>query len=95
MNRILYFLICCGVASAIMAAFFQDKRFTQIGSTDVGWALLFVALLAAAAWLMLYSPWGRKLKARSDKKTNECDDRARNDARTKGKVRTPPLGPLP
>jgi hypothetical protein len=88
MNRILYCLIGCGVAGAIMAAFFQKKYLAKITSTDFGMALLFVALLAGAAWLMLYSPWGRRLKVRSDKKFMEQDDRARHDARTKGKVRT-------
>ena len=95
MNRILYCLIGCGVAGAIMAAFFQKQNLAKISSTDVGLALLFAALLAGAAWLMLHSPWGRKLKARSDRKFMEQDDRVREDARTKGLVRKPPLGPLP
>jgi hypothetical protein len=95
MNRILYFLIGCGVAGVIASAFFQKQNIAKIGSTDAGLALLFVALLAGAAWVMFYSPWGRRLKSLSDKKFNEEDDRVREDARTKGKVRTPPLGPLP
>ena len=94
MNRILYFLIGTGVAIAMAAAFFQKQNLAKITSADAGLALLFVALLARVAWLMLYSPWGRKLKSRSDRKFMEHDDRVREDARTKGKVRLPD-GPLP
>jgi hypothetical protein len=95
MNGILYFLIGGAVACAIVLAFFQKQDLGRISSTDVAVTVLFVCALAAAAHVLTYSRWGRRFKSRLDQKQIDADDRVRTNARTKGEVRTPPLGPLP
>jgi hypothetical protein len=93
MNRILYFLIGGCVAGVIALAFFQKR---DIGSsTDVVATFVFLSVLAAATCILLYSRWGRRLNSRIQQKAVEEDERVHSNARTKGGVRTPPLGPLP
>jgi uncharacterized membrane protein YeaQ/YmgE (transglycosylase-associated protein family) len=93
MNRILYFLICGCVAGVIALAFFQKRDIES--STGVVVTLLFLSVLAAATCILLYSRWGRRLNSRIEQEAVEDDERVHSYARTKGEVRTPPLGPLP
>jgi ABC-type transport system involved in cytochrome bd biosynthesis fused ATPase/permease subunit len=95
MNGILYFLVGGAVACAIVLAFLQKQDVGKISSTDVAVTLLFVFALAAAAHFLTYSRWGRRLMSRLKQKQIDEDDRVRTNARAKGEVRTPPLGPLP
>jgi hypothetical protein len=95
MNRILYFLIGGCVAGVIALAFFQKRDIGRISSTDVVATFVFLSVLAAATCILLYSRWGRRLSSRIQQKTVEEDERVHSNARTKGVVRTPPLGPLP
>jgi hypothetical protein len=90
MNGILYFLVGGGLACAIVLAFLQKQDVGKISSTDVAVAVLFVSALAAAHFLA-YALWGGRLRSRLE----DEDDQVRTNARTKGEVRTPPLGPLP
>ena len=93
MNRILYFLIGGCVAGMIALAFFQMR---DIGSsTDVVATFVFLSVLAAAACILLYSGWGRRLSSWIQQKAVEEDEQVHSNARTKGAVRTPPLGPVP
>jgi hypothetical protein len=93
MNRILYLLIGGCVAGVIALAFFQKR---DIGSsTDVVAAFVFLSVLAAATCILLFSRWGRRLNSWLQQKAVEEDERVHNDARAKGRVRTPPPGPLP
>ena len=90
MNRTLYFLIGGSVAGVIAVAFFQQR---DIGSsTDVVATFVFLAVLAAATCIPLYSRWGRRLSSQLQQKAAEEDERVHSDARTKGGVRRPPLG---
>jgi hypothetical protein len=92
MNRILYVLIGGCVAGVIALAFFQQR---DIGSlTDVVATFVFLSVLAAAACILLYSGWGRRLSAWIQHKAVEEDEQVHSNARTKGEVRRPPLGPL-
>jgi hypothetical protein len=92
MNRILYVLIGGCVAGVIALAFFQNR---DIGSsTDVVAPFVFLSVMAAATCILLYSGWGRKLSSRIQQKAVEADERVHSNARIKGEVRTPPLGPL-
>ena len=92
MNCILYSLIGGCVAGVIALAF--QKR--DIGSsTDVVATFVFLSVLAAVTCILLYSRWGRRLSSRIQQKAVEEDERVHSNARTKGGVRTPPLGPLP
>ena len=92
MNRILYFLIGGCVAGGIALAFFQQR---DIGSsTDVVATLVFLSVLAAATSILLYSGWGRRLSSWIQQKAVEEDEQVHSNARTKGEVRTPPLGPV-
>jgi hypothetical protein len=95
MNGILYFLIGGSVAAVIALAFFQKRGFGTIGSTDMIASAAFLSGLAAATCILIYSPWGRRLTSRLQRKANDEDERVRRDARTKGLVRKPPTGPLP
>jgi hypothetical protein len=95
MNGILYFLVGGGIACAIVLAFLQKQDVGKISSTDVAVTVLFVSALAAAAHFLAYSRWGRRFRSRFDQKQMDEDDRVRINARTKGEVRIPPLGPLP
>jgi branched-subunit amino acid ABC-type transport system permease component len=95
MNGILYFLVGGAIACAIVLAFLQQQDVGRISSTDVAVAVLFVSALAAAAHFLTYTRWGRRLRSRLEQKEIDEDDRVRTNARTKGEVRTPPLGPLP
>jgi hypothetical protein len=93
MNHILYFLIGGCVAGVIALTLCQKQ---DIGnSTDVVAALAFLSLLAAATCVLLYSRWGRSLSAWFQQKAVEEDERVHSNARTKGEVRKPPLGPVP
>jgi hypothetical protein len=56
---------------------------------------VFLSILAAATCILSYSRWGRRLSSRIQQKAVDEDERVRSNARTKGEVRTPPLGPLP
>ena len=90
MNRILYFLIGGSVAGVITLTFFQRR---DIGSsTDVVAAFVFLAVLAAATCMLLYSRWGRRLSSWLQQKAVEEDERVHSNARTKGKVRRPSIG---
>ena len=92
MNRILYFLTGGCVAGVIALAFFQQR---DIGSlTDVVATFVFLSVLAAAACILLYSGWGRRLSSWIQQKAVEEDEQVHSNARTKGEVRTPPLGPV-
>jgi hypothetical protein len=92
MNRILYCLIGGCVAGVIALAFFQKR---DIGSsTDVVATFAFLSVLATATCILLYSPWGRRLSSQIQQKSVEEDERVRSNARTKGEVRRPPVGPL-
>ena len=92
MNRILYFLIGGCVAGVIALAFFQQR---DIGSlTDVVATFVFLSVLAAAACILLYSGWGRRLSSWIQQKAVEEDEQVHSNARIKGEVRTPPLGPV-
>ena len=93
MNRILYFLIGGCVAGVIALAFFQERDIG--GSTDVVAAFVFLSVLAAVTCILLYSRRGRRLSSRIQQKAAEEDERVHSNARTKGEVRKPPLGPLP
>jgi branched-subunit amino acid ABC-type transport system permease component len=95
MNGILYFLVGGGVACAIVLASLQKQDVGRISSTDVAVTVLFVSALAAAVHFLTYSRWGRRLRSRFEQKQIDEDERVRTNARTKGEVRTPPLGPLP
>jgi hypothetical protein len=95
MNGTLYLLVGGAIACAIVLAFLQKQDVGRIGSTDVAVIVLFVSALAAAAHFLTYSRWGRRFKSRLDQKERDEDDRVRTNARTKGEVRIPPLGPLP
>jgi hypothetical protein len=89
MNRILYFLIGGSVAGVIALAFLQKR---DIGSsTDVVAAFAVVSVLAAATCILLYSRSGRRLSSWLRQKAVEEDGRVHSNARTKGKVRRPPL----
>jgi hypothetical protein len=92
MNQILYLLIGGCVAGVIALAFFQQR---DIGSsTNVVATFVFLSVLAAATCTLLYSPWGRRLSAWFQQKAVEEDERVRSNARTKGEVRKPTVGPL-
>ena len=93
MNRILYFLICGCVAGVIALAFLQKRDIAS--STDVVATFVFLSVLAAATCILLYSRWGRRLSSRIQQKAVEEDELVHSNARAKGGVRTPPLGPLP
>jgi hypothetical protein len=93
MNRILYFLIGGCVAGVIALAFFQNRAIGS--STDVVATFVFLSVLAAATCILLYSRWGRRLNSRIQQQAVEEDERVHSNARTKGAVRTPPLGPVP
>jgi hypothetical protein len=93
MNGILYFLTGGAIACAIVLAFLQKQDVGRIISTDVAVTVLFVAALGAAAHFLTYSRWGSRLRWRLEQKEIDEDDRVRTRARTKGEVRTPPLGP--
>ena len=95
MNGILYLLIGGCVAGAIAAALFQRQDIGKLGSTDVIVAASFFLALAGAACFLMYSGWGRKLRSRCEQKLADADDQVRINARTKGEVRTPDIGPLP
>jgi branched-subunit amino acid ABC-type transport system permease component len=95
MNRILYFLIGGCVAGATALAFFQKLDIARISSTDVVATTVFVSALAAATCILLYSRWGRRLRSRLQQNAVDEDERVRSNARTKGEVRTPPIGPVP
>jgi branched-subunit amino acid ABC-type transport system permease component len=95
MNRILYFLIGGCVAGVTALAFFQKRDIGRISSTDVVAIAVFLSILAAATCILSYSRWGRRLSSRIQQKAVDEDERVRSNARTKGEVRTPPLGPLP
>ena len=93
MNRILYFLIGGCVAGVMALAFFQQR---DIGSsTDVVATFVFLSVLAAATCILLYSRWGRRLNSWIQQQAVAEDERVHRNARTKGRVRTPPPGPLP
>ena len=93
MNRILYFLIGGSVAGVIALAFFQQR---DIGSsTDVVAAFVFLPVMAAAICMLRYSRWGKRLSTWLQQKAVEEDERVHSNARTKGEVRRPPMGPLP
>jgi hypothetical protein len=93
MNRILYFLIGGCVAGVIALTFLQQQ---DIGSsTDVVATIVFLSVLAAATCFLLYSRWGGRLNSWIRQWAAEEDERAHSKARTKGEVRTPPLGPVP
>ena len=92
MNQILYGLIGGSVAGVTALAFFQRR---DIGSsTDVIVAFVFLSVLATATCILLYSRWGRSLSSWVPQKAIEDDERVHNNARTKGEVRRPPVGPL-
>jgi hypothetical protein len=93
MNRILYFLIGGSVAGVTALAFFQQRGIGS--STDVVATLVFLSVLAAAACILLYSRWGRRLNSWIVQKAVEEDEQVHSGARTKGRVRTPSVGPLP
>jgi hypothetical protein len=93
MNRILYLLIGGCVAGVIALAFFQKRGIGS--STDVVATFVFLSVLAAATCILLYSRWGRRLSSRIQQQAVGEDERVHSNARTKGAVRTPPLGPLP
>jgi hypothetical protein len=93
MNRILYFLIGGSVAGVTALAFFQQRGIGS--STDVVATLVFLSVLAAATCILLYSRWGRRLSSWIEQKAVEEDEQVHSDARTKGRVRTPSVGPLP
>lgn len=95
MNGILYLLIGGCVAGAIAVAFFQKQDIGKISSTDAFVATLFISALAGAAYILMYSRWGRKVRSRFERKLADADDRVRTNARTKGEVRKPDFGPLP
>jgi hypothetical protein len=90
MNRILYFLTGGCFAGVITLAFFQTLDIGKIRSTDLLATTVFLAVLAAAACILIYSRWGRRLNARLRQKEIEGNERAYHNARTKGEVRTPP-----
>jgi hypothetical protein len=92
MNGILYFLTGCGIAGAMVAAFFAHVDVGRSSLTDIAASWLFVLLLAAGFLFLVCTSWGRRLKMWLDKKEADADDRVRT---TPGKVREPPLGPLP
>jgi uncharacterized membrane protein YeaQ/YmgE (transglycosylase-associated protein family) len=93
MNRILYCLIGGCVAGVIALAFFQKR---DIGSsTDVVATFVFLSVLGAATCILLYSRWGRRLNSWIQQKAVEEDEQVHRNARAKGRVRTPPVGPLP
>ena len=89
MNGILYLLIGGAVAGAIAAAFFQQQDIGKIGSTDVFVTVLFLSALAGVACILIYSPWGSRIRSRMEQKVTDEDDRIRLNARTKGEVRPP------
>ena len=91
MNRILYFLIGVSAAGVTALAFLQHHDLAKVTSTEALTAFAFPLALAAAACVLVYSRWGRRLRQRVDQKTMDEDDRVRTNARTKGEVR-PPLG---
>ena len=93
MNRILYLLIGGCVAGVTALAFFQQRNIGS--STDVVATFVFLSVLAAATCILLYSRWGRRLSSWIQQKAVEEDERVHSNARAKGGVRTPPLGPLP
>ena len=95
MNGVLYALTAGGVAIVVALAFVQSRDFAKIGSTDMVIAAAFLSMLAAAACILIYSRWGRRLRWRLEWELREKDEQVRRDARTKGLVRKPPLGPLP
>jgi hypothetical protein len=95
MNRILYFLIGGCVAGATALAFVQKLDIARISSTDVVATTVFVSVLAAATCVLIYSRWGRRLRSRLQQNAVDEDERVRSNARTKGEVRTPPVGPVP
>ena len=95
MNGMLYFLTGGSVAAVIALTFFQKRDFATIGSTDLIASAAFLSGLASATCILIYSPWGRRLTSRLQRKANDEDERVRRDARTKGLVRKPPTGPLP
>jgi hypothetical protein len=94
MNRVLYFLIAGCVAAVTTLAFFQQRDIGR-SSTDVVATAVFFSVLAAATCILIYSRWGRRLRLRLEREAIEEDERVRSDARTKGVVRKPPLGPVP
>ena len=97
MDRILYVLIAGSVAAAIISAFFGESASGRLRISEVGLAsaALFIWALACAAFVMMHTRWGRRMQWRFKKKQNDHDAEVRANARTKGEVRTPPLGPLP
>jgi hypothetical protein len=95
MNGILYFLVAGGTACTIVLVFLQQHDVGKLSSTDVALPVLFVSGLAAAAHFLTSSRWGRRVRSRLEQKEIDHDDRVRTNARTKGEVRIPPLGPLP
>ena len=92
MNLILYFLIGGSVAGVTALPFFQQRGIGS--STDVVATLVFLSVLAAATCILLYSRWGRRLSSWIEQKAVEEDEQVHSNARTKGEVRTPPLGPV-
>jgi hypothetical protein len=91
MNGILYLLIGGAVAGAIAAAFFQQLDIGKNCSTDVFVTMLFLSALAGVACILIYSPWGSRIRLRMEQKAADEDDRVRLNARTKGEVRRPPM----
>jgi hypothetical protein len=94
MNRVLYFLIAGCVAAVTTLAFFQQRDIGR-SSTDIVAIAVFFSVLATATCILIYSRWGRSLRSWLERKAIEEDEQVRSDARTKGMVRKPPLGPLP
>lgn len=95
MNRILYLLVGIGVALAMLSAFVERQttaRF-KISEMDLAAAAVFVFALAFATFVMQHTRWGRRMRWRFKRNTNDSDTEVRANARNKGEVR-PPLGTL-
>jgi hypothetical protein len=93
MNNILYALIGGGVAIAIVMQFFGGQKH-QIGEIDLAVTALFVAALAGLAFVLMNTRWGRRWRWRAKRKQIDQDVQVWTDARTKGHVRRPPVGPI-
>lgn len=87
MNGLLYWLAGTALAVAILAAFFDRHIAERTSASGLLAALLFVALMAAGAAFLRWSPIGRRITASIDRRARAEDDQVRT---TPGKVRRPP-----
>lgn len=93
MNNILYVLIGGGVAIAIVVQFFGGQKH-PIGEIDLIVAALSVAAFAGSTFVLMNTRWGRRWRWRVKRKQIDRDVQVWTDARTKGQVRRPPVGPI-